>query len=276
MQITRQTVQITRQTVQITWQTVQITRQTVQITRHTANGADNTANSADNIANSADNTENSADNTANSADNMANSADNTANSADNMANSADNMANSADNTANSADNMANSADNTANSADSQGISASCPVDQQQNMLQQTTEYILKCAYFVVTINNRKLTHPTTECDKNRHFIVGHVSILLLIMKQNRHVLIKYSVVCRSILCCWSNGQLVLVPCETAPSVWSGSSLFAQTCLSKTYDNYDNYGSYIQGAITCHKFGLSPNLVKIQGIVIVVWRGKHDY
>ena len=32
-------------------------------------------------------------------------------------------------------------------------------------------------------------------------------------QQNRHVLIKYSVVGRSIFCYWSNGQLVLVPCD---------------------------------------------------------------
>ena len=45
-------------------------------------------------------------------------------------------------------------------------------DQQQNIL-------LKCAYFVVTINNRMLTRPTAECYKNRHSVVGRVSILQL-------------------------------------------------------------------------------------------------
>ena len=44
--------------------------------------------------------------------------------------------------------------------------------QEQNIL-------LKHAYFVVTINNRMLTRPTTECLFLQHSVVGHVSILLL-------------------------------------------------------------------------------------------------
>ena len=68
--------------------------------------------------------------------------------------------------------------------------------------------LLKCAYFVFTINNRMLIRLTK------------LGILLLVMsvfccwswQQNRHVLIKCSVVGRSIFCCDSNRQLALVPC----------------------------------------------------------------
>ena len=47
-------------------------------------------------------------------------------------------------------------------------------DQQQNIL-------LKCAYFVVMINNRMLTQPTTECYKNRHSVVGRVTVNILLL-----------------------------------------------------------------------------------------------
>ena len=102
---------------------------------------------------------------------------------------------------------------------------------------------------IVRINNRMLTPPTTECLALRilllvvsafccwkHSVVGRVSILLLKAfccwscqhsvccwscqhsavewQQNRHILIKYSFVGHSIFCCWSNGQLALVPCVT--------------------------------------------------------------
>ena len=71
----------------------------------------------------------------------------------------------------------------------QCTSASCPFDQQQNMLQSTTEYFIKICPFCChdqqqnadTTNNRMLTRPTTECYKNRHSVVGRVSILLLIV-----------------------------------------------------------------------------------------------
>ena len=104
-------------------------------------------------------------------------------------------------------------------------------------------YIIFCevfAYFLVTINNRMLTQPTTECLTTEYFIKMCLfcchdqqqnayttnkrmpiwNILLLVMsafcswswQQNRHIIIKYSVVGCSIFCCWPNGQLALVPC----------------------------------------------------------------
>ena len=67
--------------------------------------------------------------------------------------------------------------------------------QQQNIL-------LKCAYFVVVINNRMHIFIAFFC-WSCHHSVDHDN-------KNWRILIKYSVVGCSTFCCWSNGQLALV------------------------------------------------------------------
>ena len=95
----------------------------------------------------------------------------------------------------------------------QGTSTSCPSTTAES----------------ATANNRifyynmplLLSRSTTECWHNQQQNAYICSILLLVVsvvcywswQQNRHILIKYFVVGCSIFCCWSNGQLALVPCD---------------------------------------------------------------